>query len=91
MKKIPKKLLDAHIEAARAYWNGYRDSDIEQRKRHEVKMETSIALEKAIGVDWCSIQNFIDGILTIKGFAPDAENHEIYCALRCIGWMPVDE
>ena len=90
MKKMPKKLLDAYIEASRAFWNGYMDSDYEQEERMHTKMKASFALERAVNVDWLSIQNFIDGILGIKGICPDAENDEIYCALRCLGWDIVE-
>lgn len=88
MKYIPKKLLDECIEATRAYWECPAS---ETEERYEVKSEKNYALMDSIGVDWLSVQDFLDGILNSMGFCPDAENDEIYCALRCIGWMPVDE
>lgn len=48
------------------------------------------SLEKQTHVWWDSILNLLDGILATHGFCPDAENDEIYCALRCIGWEATD-
>ena len=86
MKKIPKKLLDECIESAKAYWNAEFNKQLLTAKK-----STARKLAEAIDLDWLSVEMFIDGIFTNKGFYPDAENDEIYCALRCIGWMPVDE
>jgi hypothetical protein len=91
MKKIPKKLLDDCIEASRNYWNCYNDTQEEMRRKLAVYSGACDALGHAIGVDWVSVQDFFSSILRRNGFYNDAENDEIYCALRCIGWMPVDE
>lgn len=86
MKKIPKKLLDECIEATRAYWNeDFNQSLLTAKKR------TASKLAEAIEIDWLAVEMFFDGILNSKGFYPDAENDEIYCALRCMGWEPTDE
>lgn len=84
MKKIPKKLLDDCIEATRKYWATGNKSFMAK------KIEASQKLANEIGRSWLAVENFIDGILNSNGFCPDAENDEIYCALRCIGWEPVD-
>lgn len=86
MKKIPKKLLDNCIEASKAYWSNNFNATLLSAKK-----STARTLANATGIDWLAVEMFIDGILVSKGFCPDAENDEIYCALRCIGWMPVDE
>lgn len=91
MKKIPKKLLDDCIEASRNFWDCYTDTEAEMERKLSVRRKAADALEDAIGVDWMSIANFIDGIVNHHGFCPDAENDEIYCALRCIGWDVVNE
>ena len=84
MKKIPKKLLDDCIKASRAYWASGNKSVMAR------KMKASEKLANEIGRSWIAVQDFIDGILNSSGLCPDAENDEIYCALRCIGWEPVD-
>lgn len=88
MKKMPKKLLDRCIEATRLYWN----SPYEEDKLDNLlilKKKTYRELGKQINVSDYAISQFIDGIL--NGIYPDAENDEIYCALRCLGWDVVDE
>lgn len=91
MKKIPKKLLDDYIEASRNYWHNTDPSDSVINKNLNIKREASFKLSKAIDVDWLCVTNFIDGILQRRGFCPDAENDEIYCALHVLGWMEVAE
>lgn len=85
MNEIPKKLLDDCIEAARAYWNAEFNTSL-----LSAKQRTARKLAKAIEIDWLSVEMLIDGILNAKGFLPDAENDEIYCALRTLGWNVID-
>lgn len=85
MKKIPKKKLDEAIELSRRYWASG------DNKLLVSKIDFAEELAKEIGVSWLALENFIDGIVSTQGMCSDAENDEIYCALRCIGWMPVDE
>lgn len=85
MKKIPKKLLDECIETTRAYW---RCQMTEASQRYKENYGNCNALMDVIGVDWLSISDFLDSILRRNGFCPDAENDEIYCALRTLGWEP---
>jgi len=87
MKKIPKKLLDDHIEACRAFWK----SKEYNKGLYDKQVETAEALGKAIGVAWYSVLNFFDGIMAMNGIYPDAENDEIYCALHTLGWMEVKD
>ena len=87
MKKIPKKLLDECIEATRAYW---RCPAVEDSQRYKEKTDNCHALMDVIGVDWSAISDFLDSILRLQGFTPDAENDEIYCTLRTLGWEPTE-
>ena len=84
MKKIPKKKLDEAIELSRRYWASG------DKKLLGSKIDFAEELAKEIGVSWLALENFIDGIVSTQGMCPDAENDEIHCALRCIGWEPTE-
>lgn len=85
MKKIPKVLVDDCIESCRKFWSsGNRSLLYPMHTKAE-------ALAKEIGVDWASITDFISAIVKPHGFYPDAENDEIYCAFRVLGWDVVEE
>jgi hypothetical protein len=87
VKKIPKKLLDECIEATRTYWTC---PAVEDSQRYKEKFDNCHELMNVIGVDWSAISDFLDSILRLNGFCPDAENDEIYCALRTLGWEPTE-
>lgn len=87
MKKIPKKLLDECIEVIREYW---RSADT-NHKALDKRIAIAQKIEKQTGIEWLAIVNFLDAILMNYGLQPDAENDEIYCTLRCVGWEPIDE
>ena len=78
MKKIPKKPFDEIIDMTRYYWaNGGDDAFLQNR------------IDKAMSIEcvgWLPVMDLMDSILNPHGFCPDAENDEIYCALRCLGW-----
>lgn len=88
MKKIPKKLLDECIEASRLYWNSSYEEGAKQDIKLELKIEAAKELGKQIKVSHYALQQFVDGIL--NGICPDAENDEIYCTLRTLGWEPTE-
>lgn len=80
MKKMPKKKFDKILDLSRAYWeNG--DEEILTERIH-----LAMELEKIIDVDWINVLDFANSIVASRGILPDAENDEIYCALRAIGW-----
>ena len=84
MKKILKKKLDKAIELTREYW-ATGNTDILGKR-----ISLAQSLEKQTHVWWDAILYLLDGILETHGFYPDAENDEIYCALRCLGWEVTD-
>jgi hypothetical protein len=84
MKKIPKKLIDEQIEATRLYWNGSSRIALDQMR------DSAFKIEKSYGIDFIAVWDFISAILKPHGIYPDAENDEIYCALRCLGWDTVE-
>lgn len=87
MKKIPKKLVDECIDASRDYWNPerkYCEGLLELKEKSVKKLS-----EKA-RIDWLAVSHFFDSILILHGLAHDAENDEIYCALRVLGWDVID-
>lgn len=88
MKKISKKKLDKVIELSRDYWQCDQTED-QRRVLLNRRYNLCEALGKETGVVFFAFDNFIGGI--IAGFCPDAENDEIYCALRCLGWEVTDE
>ena len=85
MKKMPKMLLDDCIESCRKFWSSGNRSLL--YPMHE-KAET---LGKEIGVDAFTLTDFISAIVKGHGICPDAENDEIYCAFRVLGWDVVEE
>lgn len=88
MKKIDKKKLDKAIALSREYWNGTWTED-ERKALLEKRLVLSEALEKETGVVFFCFDNLLCGIFA--GFCPDAENDEVYCALRCLGWEVTDD
>lgn len=85
MKKMPKKQFDEIVDLSRAYWESGEEEILTER------IHLAQKLEKIIGVDWLSILDFVDSIVRNRGFFHDAENDEIYCALRVIGWEVVED
>lgn len=81
MKQIPKKKFDAVLDISREWWAGNNEELLPKR----------IDLAKTIKeIDWLPIVDLVDSILNPMGFAPDAENDEIYSVLRVLGWEVVD-
>ena len=48
-------------------------------------------MEAETGVSMFSIIDLVKSIVASNGFKPDAENAEIYCVLRILGWEATDE
>lgn len=86
MKKIPKKLLDELIESSRSYWRATFVDEESCQKAQEIAYK----IENQCGLNWLAIKDFVDSILTDNGIVPDAENDEIYSALRVLGWEAID-
>ena len=91
MKTIPKKLFNKVISTTRLYWgsslrNGEPDKGLLYKR-----IELATQLQEQTGIDWLAITDFLDSIVKTNGLQPDAENDEIYCALRCLGWEVKDE
>lgn len=85
MKQISKKPLDEVIAITRQSWEAsYEEGRDKWQKRIDLAVETV----KEIG--WSPLIDFLDGILSSNGFAPDATNDEIYSVLRILGWEVVD-
>lgn len=85
MKKMPKKLFDEIIYLSRAYWEDGEEEILNKRIR------LAKTVEKATGVDWLHILDFIDSIVAGRSLLPGAENEKIYEALSVLGWEVVDE
>jgi hypothetical protein len=83
MKKISKKKLDYIIALTREYW------ETGNRNILGYRIDKATELQPTTGLSWSGILDFVDGIL--HGFAPDATDDEIYCALRVLGWEATDE
>lgn len=78
MKTVPKKALDAAIDAERKYY------------RSEVPLADLTASEKALAaatqqtyIVWSEL---LSAILGYKGLKKDATNEDIYAVLRVLGW-----
>ena len=85
MKKMPKKQFDKILDLSRAYWKDGGDEILRERIR------LAQVVQKLTGVDWLHILDFADSIVAYRGLLHDAENDEIYCALRTIGWEVVED
>lgn len=84
MKKMPKKLFDEILDLSREYWENGGEEILKKR------IHISLSVEKITGVDWLHILDFVNSIVASRGLLPDAENDEIYSALRIIGWEVKD-
>ena len=85
MKKMPKKQFDKILDLSRAYWESGEKEILTER------IHLAIELEKNIGVDWINVLDFVNSIVASRGLLPDAENDEIYSALRVIGWEVTED
>lgn len=85
MKKMPKKQFDEIVDLSRAYWESGGEEILRER------IHLSQAVEKITGVDWLHVLDFVDSLVGGRGLLPDAENDEIYSALRVIGWEVVED
>jgi hypothetical protein len=85
MKKMPKKQFNEIVALSRAYWESGEEEILRER------ILLSQAVEKITGVDWLHILDFVDSLVASRGLLPDAENDEIYSALRVIGWEVVED
>lgn len=84
MKKMPKKQFDKILDLSREYWENGEEEILTER------IHLAMELEKIIDVDWLHILDFADSMVASRGLLPDAENDEIYSALRTIGWEVTD-
>ena len=80
MKKMPKKQFDKILDLSLEYWENGKEEILTER------IHLAQKVEKIIGVEWLSILEFVDSVIRCNGLLPDAENDEIYSALRTIGW-----
>lgn len=85
MQRIPKTLLDAHIEANRTYWENGEKSQLRRMS------QTAKDIEQATQIDMFAISNFVCSIVKPNGIAPEATNEVIYSALLAIGCEVVDD
>lgn len=85
MKVIPKQKLDRVIELTRAYYKNGDKSLLDER------IDVSEEISNQSKLNWLRINDFVAAIVGSNGFFPDAENDDIYLALRVFGWRVVDE
>jgi hypothetical protein len=85
MKTISKKKLDELIAMTKQYW------DTGERDILQKRIDLASTMEKETGLTWGAILDLLDGILANSGFAPNAENEDIYCVLRVLGWKVTDD
>ena len=86
MKRIAKQPFDRLVELTHEFRKTSKESILRYR------IDKAIELVEATGdkeLTWCSLLNFIDGILF--GVCEDATNDEIYSAMRVLGWEVVDD
>lgn len=91
--KLPKKELDAMIEAERRYWEDI--SLLYDAETREVRLAEWTAAKDAMdaqvpGMGY-SLQLLLGGILGVWPLAKDATNQEIYTILGLLGWEIYEE
>ena len=85
MKTISKKMLDKLIAKERKFWKVGGENNFDSR------YELARTMEAKTGLSAFAIIDLLGGIVSLRGFAPDAENNTIYSVLRILGWEVTDE
>lgn len=85
MKTISKKMLEKLADMTRRYW------DTGERDILQDRIDLAISMKEETGLTWGAILDLLDGILQNDGFKPNAENEDIYCVLRIMGWKVTDD
>lgn len=90
-KVVPRKALDALIEAVKDYNGSYDEGPGIMRKKLNAISEArnEIEVQASLRTAW-GVATFIDGLCGVYGMMPDATNEEIYMLLKMIGWEVVD-